>query len=45
MLIPRKNIIVFDKDLKLSINMRRTIVIDFIIVKLFGICPVIFLFK
>jgi hypothetical protein len=28
-LIPRENIIVFGEDLKLSINLRKTIVIDF----------------
>jgi hypothetical protein len=41
-LIPRENIIVFCENLKLNINIRRIIVIDFIILKLFGVCPVIF---
>ncbi len=41
MLIPRENIVVFDEDLKLGINLRRTInVIDFIIVQLFEVCLV-----
>ncbi len=42
MLIPKENIIAFSEDFKLSINLRRTIIIDFIIVELLGICPVIF---
>ena len=45
MLIPKENIIVFGEDLKLGINLKRTIVIDFIIMKLFRVCPVVFPFK
>jgi hypothetical protein len=41
----RENIIIFGEDLKLGINLRRTIVIDFIIVDLFEVCPVVFPFK
>jgi hypothetical protein len=44
-LIPRWNIIVFGEDLKLGINLRKTIVIDFIIADLFGVCPVVFPFN
>jgi hypothetical protein len=44
-LIHRENIIVFGEDLKLGINLRRIIVIDFIIMKLFRVCPVVFPFK
>ena len=37
--------IVFGEDLKLGINLRKTIIIDFIIVDLFGVYPVVFPFK
>ena len=45
MLIHRENIIVFDENLKLGINLKRTIVIVFIIMELFEISPVVFPFK
>ena len=45
MLIPRENIIVFGENLKLGINLKRTIVIVFIIIELFEISPVVFPFK
>ena len=32
-------------DLKLGINLKRTIATDFIIVELFGVCPVSFPFR
>ena len=39
-LIPkREQIIVFGVDLKLDINLRRIILLDFIIVNLFGVGP------
>ncbi len=44
MLISRENIIVFGENLKLGINLRRTIVIDIIIVEFFGV-PMVFPFK
>ena len=45
MLIPRENSIVFGENLKLGINLKRTIVIVFIIMELFKISPVVFPFK
>jgi hypothetical protein len=44
-LIHKENIIVFGENFKLGINLRITIVIDFIIMKLFGVSLVVFSFK
>ena len=44
MLIPKENIIVSSEDLKLGINLKRTIVIEYYN-SVFGICRVVFPFK
>jgi hypothetical protein len=45
LILKREYIIVFSMDIELSINLIKTIVIDFIIVKLFKVCAVCFPFN
>ena len=45
LILKREYIIVFSMDIKLNINLIKTIVIDFIIVELFRVCAVCVLFK